>query len=252
VLALRRTGELIRATHARVPLRQWDTLLVFGPRARVEALYATEDFVALGERDVKLHLSRRWWVSAATMAAVVALAALGVMPILKAAILGAVVLLASRSLSTQQAYRAIDWTVIFLLATILPLGTAMQRTGLDEIIGGRLSSLGAQHGPLVMLSVLYLATSLLTSFFSNNATAVLMVPIAVNAAQHLQVDAKPFLMAIAYSASASFMTPMGYQTNAMVFGPGNYRFMDYVKFGAPLNLLSWLLATLLIPVFWPF
>jgi di/tricarboxylate transporter len=252
VLALSRPGELIRDKLARVPLRQWDTLLVFGPRARVEALYSTEDFVALGERDVKLHLSRRWWLSAATMGAVVVLAAVGVMPILKAALLGAVVLLATRSITPQQCYRAIDWKVIFLLATILPLGTAMQRTGLDAVIGGQLSALGAEHGPLVMLSVLYLATSLLTSFFSNNATAVLMVPIAITAAQHLQVDVKPFLMAIAYSASASFMTPMGYQTNAMVFGPGNYRFMDYVKFGAPLNLVSWLLATALIPVFWPF
>jgi di/tricarboxylate transporter len=252
VLALSRTGELIRDKLARVPLRQWDTLLVFGPRARVEALYATEDFVALGERDVKLHLSRRWWLSMATMVLVVVLAALGVMPIVKAALLGAAVLLVSRSLSPQQCYRAIDWSVIFLLATILPLGTAMQRTGLADLLGGHLSTLGAHFGPLVMLSVLYLATSLLTEFLSNNATAVLMVPIAITAAQHLQVDIKPFLMAVAFAASASFMTPMGYQTNAMVFGPGNYRFLDYVKFGAPLNLISWLLGTLLIPVFWPF
>ena len=174
------------------------------------------------------------------------------MPILKSSILGVVVLLVTRSLTAQQAYRAIDWTVIFLLAAILPLGTAMHKTGLDEVIGSQLSVVGTQYGPLAMLSLLYLATSILTSFFSNNATAVLMVPIAITAATHLGVDSKPFLMAIAYAASASFMTPMGYQTNAMVFGPGNYRFMDYMKFGAPLNLLFWVLATWLIPVFWPF
>jgi di/tricarboxylate transporter len=252
VLALSRTGDYIREKIARVPLRQWDTLLVFAPRARVEALYETEDFVALGERDLKLHLSRRWWISATTISAVVLLSALGVMPILKAAVLGVVVLLVTRSVTAQQSYRAIDWTVIFLLATILPLGTAMHKTGLDDLIGGQLSQVGTHFGPLVMLSVLYLATSLLTSFFSNNATAVLMVPIAITAASSLQVDVKPFLMAIAYAASASFMTPMGYQTNAMVFGPGNYRFMDYIKFGAPLNVVFWLLATWLIPLFWPF
>ncbi|MDH3402161.1 MAG: SLC13 family permease [Acidobacteriota bacterium] len=252
VLALNRTGSYIREKLARVELRQWDTLLVFGPRSRVEALYDMEDFLALGERDLKLNLAPRWWISAVTMAGVVVLAALGAMPILKAAILGAVVLLATRAVTPKQCYRAIDWTVIFLLAAILPLGTAMRGTGLDALIGGRLGQVGADHGPLVMLSVLYLATSLLTSFFSNNATAVLMVPIAFTAAAQLQVDAKPFLMAVAYAASASFMTPIGYQTNAMVFGPGNYRFLDYVKFGAPLNLLFWILATLLIPVFWPF
>ncbi len=211
-----------------------------------------EDFVALGERDLKLNLAPRWWISAATMLGVVLLAAFGVMPILKASILGVVVLLTTRALTPQQSYRAIDWTVIFLLATILPLGTAMQHTGLDDLIGTQLSQVGVRFGPLVMLSVLYLATSILTSFFSNNATAVLMVPIAITAAAHLGVDVKPFLMAVAYAASASFMTPMGYQTNAMVFGPGNYKFMDYVKFGVPLNLAFWLLATLLIPVFWPF
>ena len=142
--------------------------------------------------------------------------------------------------------------MIFLLAAILPLGSAMQKTGLDEVIGSQMSHFGTLYGPLAMLSLLYLTTSLLTSFFSNNATAVLMVPVAMTAAANLGVDGKPFLMAIAYAASASFMTPMGYQTNAMVFGPGNYRFMDYVKFGAPLNLVFWLLATWLIPVFWPF
>jgi len=252
VLALARTGDHIKEKLALVPLRSWDTLLVFGPRSRVETLDDLEDFVALGERDVKLHLSRRWWISALTILTVVLLSALGVMPILKAAILGVVVLLVTRSLTAQQSYHAIDWTVIFLLAAILPLGTAMQKTGLDEIIGSQLSRVGTELGPWAMLSVLYLSTSLLTSFFSNNATAVLMVPIAITAAAQLEIDVKPLLMAVAYAASASFMTPMGYQTNAMVFGPGNYRFGDFMKFGAPLNLIFWLVATLLIPVFWPF
>ena len=252
VLALSRTGEFIHDKLAWIPLAQWDTLLIFGPRSRVEALYEIGDFVPLGERDLKLHLSPRWWIGALIIPLVAIMAALGVMTILKAALLGAVALLLIRGITIQQAYRAIDWTVIFLLAAILPLGIAMEKTGLASLIGEGLGWVGGHFGALTMLSVLYVATSLLTSFISNNATAVLMVPIALTAAAQLQVDVKPFLMAVAYAASASFMTPMGYQTNAMVFGPGNYRFKDYLKFGAPLNLIFWGLATLLIPVFWPF
>jgi len=201
---------------------------------------------------VRLRLSPRWWICAAVILLVVGLAAIGVMPILKASLLGAVALLVTRSITIQQAYRAIDWTVIFLLAAILPLGIAMQNTGLADVISGALQPVGERHGAMIMLSLLYLATTLLTSVFSNNATAVLMVPIAIGAAADLGVDAKPFLMAVAYGASASFLTPMGYQTNAMVFGPGNYKFVDYLKFGAPLTVVFWILASLLIPVFWPF
>ena len=252
VLALNRTGEYIRDKVARVRLRPWDTLLVFGPRSRVESLYEMPGFVPLGERELKLRVSRRWWLPAGTMALVVGLSALQVLPILEAAILGTAVLLVTRSITAQQAYRSIDWTVIFLLAFILPLGTAMQRTGLAADLGQWLGEVGVARGPLVMLSLLYLATALLTSFFSNNATAVLMVPIAVDAAARLGVDAKPLLMAVAYAASASFMTPMGYQTNAMVYGPGNYRFTDYLLYGAPLTFVFWIIATLLIPILWPF
>lgn len=252
VLALNRTGEYIRDKVARVKLRQWDTLLVFGPRSRVEALYDMPDFVPLGERHLKLRVSRRWWVPAGTMAAVVVLSAVRVLPILEAAILGVALLLASRSITARQAYRSIDWTVIFLLAFILPLGTAMESTGLAAALGSWLGEVGIARGPLAMLSLLYLATALLTSFFSNNATAVLMVPIAADAAVRLGVDTKPLLMAVAYAASASFMTPMGYQTNAMVYGPGSYRFTDYLRYGAPLTLVFWLVATFLIPLLWPF
>jgi len=252
VLALNRTGKSIREKLALIALEGWDTLLIFGPRSRVEALYDMADFTPLGERDLRLRLSKGWWISAGIISAVVVLSALGVIPILKAALLGAIALLVTRSVTIQQAYSSIDWTVIFLLASILPLGIAMEKTGLGAIFGAGLGWVGTQYGAFTMLAVLYFATSLLTSFFSNNATAVLLVPVAFNAAATLQVDPKPFLMAVAFAASASFMTPMGYQTNAMVYSPGNYRFNDYLKFGTPLQLIFCVIATLLIPVFWPF
>lgn len=252
VLALNRTGKSIQEKIAWIALEGWDTLLIFGPRSRVEALYDMADFTPLGERDLRLRLSKGWWISAVIISAVVVLSATGVIPILKAALLGAIALLVTRSVTIQQVYSSIDWSVIFLLASILPLGIAMENTGLGTLFGAGLGWVGTQYGAFVMLAVLYFSTSLLTSFFSNNATAVLLVPVAFNAAATLQVDSKPFLMAVAFAASASFMTPMGYQTNAMVYSPGNYRFNDYLKFGTPLQLIFCVIATILIPVFWPF
>ncbi|MFQ5525475.1 MAG: SLC13 family permease [Thermoanaerobaculia bacterium] len=252
VLALSRAGDLILDKLASIPLRAWDTLLVFGPKERVEALYDVDDFVPLGEREVRLRLAPRWWLCAVTIPVVVALAATGTMPILKSAILGTVFLLATRTMTIRQAYRGIDWSVIFLLAAILPLGLAMENTGLATLIASWIEPFGMRYGPVALLSLLYLATTLLTSMFSNNATAILMVPIAVGAAADLNVDPKPFLMAIAYGASTSFMTPVGYQTNAMVSGPGAYQFKDFLKFGGPLTLIFWIVATFLIPIVFPF
>ncbi len=252
VLALGRTGESIRKKLGKIELKQWDTLLVFGPRTRIEALYQKRDFVPLGELDIPINLSKGWWIDVAIIPLVVLVAALGWMSILKAAILGTVGALAMRRLTMRQAYQSIDWSVIFLLAATVPLGAAMENTGLAGIIGAWLSNMGQAYGPVFLLAAMFAATSLLTSFFSNNATAILMVAIAVSAAAQMGIDAKPLIMAVAFAASTCFMTPVGYQTNAMVLNPGNYRFTDFLRFGLPLNVLFWIVATLLIPVFWPF
>jgi len=252
VLALNRTGEMIRDKLAWIPLKHWDTLLVFGPRTRIEALELIDDFTPMQEVEVRLRLSRRWWVSVAIIPLVVGLASLGVMPILKAAILGVVLLLASRTITVQQAYKSINWTVIFLLAAVLPIGIAMHNTGFDQIIGGALAEVGRPFGPHVLLAVVLIFTSLLSEVISNNSAAVLMVPIAVSTAVSMGIDPKPLLMAITFAASMSFMTPIGYQTNTMVYGPGNYRFTDFTQFGAPLSILCWTIASLLIPRIWPF
>jgi di/tricarboxylate transporter len=224
---------------------------VFGPRARVEALQAEDDFVSLQELDLRLNMPGRWWVGVAIVPIVVLLAATGVMPILKASILGVAALVLLGGLTITKAYESINWTVIFLLAMILPLGIAMENTGLATIIGEWLGHLGANASPLIALSVIYLGTALLSEVVSNNSTAVLMAPIAITTAHTLGLDPKSFLMAVAYAASASFLTPMGYQTNAMVYGPGGYKFRDYVLFGAPLKIAFWLISVTLIPVFWP-
>jgi len=251
VLALNRTGEVIREKLAWIPLKPWDTLLVFGPRQRIEGLQSLEDFFPLKELSVRLRLTKGWWIGALTIPVVVILAATGRMTILESAILGVVLLLATRTLRIQHAYTAVDWTVIILLVAILPLGTAMETTGLAQMIGDGIVHAGAPFGPKAVLSLVILVTSILTSFITNNSAAVLMVPIVISVAHQLGVDPKPFLMAVAFAASMSFATPTGYQTNTMVLGPGGYRFIDYVKVGTPLTILLWLTTSLLIPVIWP-
>ena len=251
VLALNRTGDPIREKLAHIVLHNWDTLLVFGPRSRIEALYETEDFVPLQEVKLRLVIPRRWWLSVVIIPMVVILAATGVISILKASILGAVALIVFGGISVQQAYEAINWTVIFLLVGILPMGIAMEKTGLAAMIGETIATAGADYGPWAVIALVYLATALLSEIVSNNSTAVLMVPIAGTAATSMMLDPKPFMITVAFAASASFLTPMGYQTNAMVFGPGGYRFMDYVKFGAPLKIMFFVISVLLIPVIWP-
>lgn len=210
-----------------------------------------DDFVPLQELEYKLRLPKRWWLSLSIIPIVVLLAATGVTSILKASILGVVAMLVTRSLTIQQAYKSINWTVIFLLASILPLGIAMENTGLAQLIGARVASLADDYGGGVLLAVIYLVTALLSEIVSNNSTAVLMVPISLTVAHETGLDPKPFVMAVAFAASSSFMTPMGYQTNAMVMGPGGYKFIDYVRAGGPLKLIFWIVSALLIPILWP-
>jgi di/tricarboxylate transporter len=155
-------------------------------------------------------------------------------------------------LNIEEAYHAIDWKIIFLLGGILPLGLALETSGAAAWITERLLGRAMTAGPLAVLAVLYLTTAVLTEAMSNNAAAVLLAPIAISVAGIMDIDPRPLLVAITFAASTSFATPVGYQTNTMVYAPGGYRFSDFSKLGIPLNLLFWALAVLLIPRFWPF
>jgi di/tricarboxylate transporter len=173
-------------------------------------------------------------------------------PILEAALLGVVLLLASRTVRVQKVYRSVQWSVFFLLAASIPLGIAVEKSGLAARAGRFIAEIGQAHGPWVALSLCYFAAMVLTEILSNASTAVLMIPIALSAAATLGTDARPFLMAVTFASSNGFVTPVGYQTNAMVYGAGSYRYRDFLIAGIPLNLVFWMLSSLLIPILWPF
>jgi len=256
VLAIRRVASTLSRRVSNVRLRFGDALLMLIPPDRVSSLEVAGDVVVFHERDVALKKGRMWWLPLVEMPLVVLVAAAGWLDIAGSALVGAVLMLLFGILSPQEAYRAIDWSVIFVIAAFVPVGHAFQTTGAADFLANTVLAVGgwapAAILPHVELSVVYVVTVLLTQIVSNNAAAVVVTPIALSLGPVLGVDSRPFVIAVCFAASAAFMTPMGYQTNLMVHAAGEYRFSDYIRFGGPLNLIVGLLALLLVPLLWPF
>ncbi|MGV8080891.1 MAG: SLC13 family permease [Syntrophales bacterium] len=251
-LALRHRGQLMNTGFAETRLRAGDAILVEARRENVEAIRNDRNFVVVSEIETPQYRKDKILPALAIIAAVILTASLGVLPIMIGAIIGAILLVGAGCLSLEEAYEAIEWKVIFLLGGIISLGVALEKTGAAMFLSNRMIDLLAGLGPVAVVCALYFLTSILTEAMSNNATAVLLAPIAIAAAGTMGVSPKPFLMAVTFAASASFMTPVGYQTNTMIYGVGQYRFADFLKVGTPLNLIFWILATIFIPVFFPF
>ena len=173
------------------------------------------------------------------------------LPILVSALLGVLALIITRNLRPEHAYNAVDWRVLVMLAAILPLGIAMEKTGAAHAVAGFTLSLTGRDNPVAVLAAFYLITAILTECMSNNGAAVLIAPIAISTAQSMGLDSRPFLIAVTFAASTSFATPVGYQTNTMVYNAGGYRFSDFLRVGIPLNLLFWGIAVFFIPKIWP-
>jgi di/tricarboxylate transporter len=232
-------------------LKGGDVLLLQADRRGVDALRET-GAVMVVEQIRSLVVQRgRAPLAIAILAAVVALAAFDAAPLQLLAVLAVGALMVTKCLLPKEVVAALDARVLLLISAAIPLGLALEKTGAaaraaESIVG----ALGT-FGPAAVLSGFYLCTMILTEMISNNAAAVLMSPLALAAAAALGADPRPFLIAVTFGASACFSTPIGYQTNLIVMGPGGYTFGDYLRFGLPLNLLLWLTASILIPSFWP-
>ncbi|MEF8788932.1 MAG: SLC13 family permease [Haloarculaceae archaeon] len=244
VLALRRGGEVIRQRMDHLRLRVGDTLLVQATGDSVDRLNTNRNFIVAQEVKRPDYRRSKIPVAIGIVAGVVGVAALNVLPIVVSALAGAVVMVVTGCLKPAEVYEAVQWDIVFLLAGVIPLGIALERTGGADLVADLIVG-GSGSLPLLgVLGLMYLVTALLTNVISNNASVVLMIPVAFETALQVGGDPFAFVLAVTFAASTAFMTPVGYQTNLFVYGPGGYRFTDYLKVGTPLQLLFAVATTL--------
>ena len=261
VLAIHREGANITNLLREERLEFADTLLVQGSRESIERLKLQRGFISLSEPQAETYNRKKAPLAIAGFAIFILLAsfpftAIGLPGIsfdtFSAAFIAALFVLLTGSVKSTEAYQAVDWRILLLIVGMLALGGAMEKTGAALTMANSLIELAGPLGPWGMLCGVYLIATILTELVSNNAVAVVLTPIVIKLAHTLDVSPLPFLIALMFGASASFATPIGYQTNTYVFGAGGYRFSDFIKVGLPLNIILWLTASALIPRIWPF
>jgi len=252
IIAVHRRGADLRSNFDQVRLEFGDTLLLEGPAEGLRRLFERRVLVNLSEPAERPLRRSKAPIALAAVAAVMTVSALEIMPIEAAAIVAAVAVVITGCLTADEAYASIHWNILFLIFGMIAVGLAMEKTGAAGMIVAATLPYLKPLGPLIVLAGIYLITSTLTEMVSNNATAILLTPISIAVATELGVDPRPFVMAVLFAASASFATPIGYQTNTFVYSAGGYRFSDFLKVGLPLNVLMWGVAVAIIPFFWPF
>lgn len=252
ILGVQRRDQIIREKMGDVVLQVGDILLMVLPESETAELRRNRNIIVLSQRSAPRPRDWRAPFALVTMTLVVTVSALGWVPIAIASIIGAVAMIFAGCIDIDDVYDSIDWRVLILMAGLLPLGIAMNSSGASGFIADNTIGLVASFGPHVVLAVLYLMALFLSELMSNSAAAILLTPVGVSTAHLIGVDATPFLIAVTFSASTSFLTPVGYQTNTMVHSAGGYQFKDFLKIGLPLNLIFWVLGVIFIPMFWPF
>ncbi len=237
VLAIRRKGALLNDRIDEVPLQGGDTLLVQASPQAVRRFNNSRTFILIQDREDSSFRTGKTAVALGIVMGVVLLAALEVIPILVAALMGVLAMVATGCVRPNEIYDSVDWSVIFLLAGVIPLGMALERSGGAAYLAYHMASASSVLPAFGVLILFYVFTTLITQVISNNASVVLMIPVAVEAAQLMDADPFSFVLVVTFAASTAMLTPVGYQTNLMVYGPGGYRFTDFFRVGAPLQLL---------------
>ncbi len=258
IVAVHRKGENQRERLGELRLQEGDTLLLMGSTVAIESLSSSDEVVLLDRPRVPAKSVRaKMPLAIGTATGIVLLASLNLVPIVAAVLLGVVLLLLTGCIRTKEAYTSVEWSILIIIFGMLALGHAMNSSGASLIIAESLTDLVRSFTPahlqnIMMLLIIYIITSTFTEFLSNNAAVALMVPIALGIAETLGVDARPFVIGSCIAASASFATPIGYQTNTYVYGVGGYKFRDFTKVGLPLNVLCCLVTVTVVPLFWAF
>jgi di/tricarboxylate transporter len=251
VLAIRRQGEIITERLSNLDLKFGDDLILQGPRRRMSALEAKNDFLVLEPFKIPEDRRRKMPIAVGLMLLVIGLVLFAGIDISLAMVMGAAGMVISRCLSMDEAYASIDWRTVFLVAGMLPLGAAMEATGTATYIADLMLDSIGEMGPMVALAGIYLLAALITQPMSNAAAMVLVVPIALDTAMSLGANHLTFTLAVVIGAATSFLTPVGHKANVLVFGPGGYKFFDYARVGALLTVFLFIVTMISLPIFYP-
>ncbi|SFB91418.1 TrkA-C domain-containing protein [Zunongwangia mangrovi] len=252
VLALRHRKEIITQDVSNVVLKEGDMLLLYAAQRDIQALTSRKLLVVLSNYHAKKVNYKKAIPALLITLGVVLSAALNLTSILISAMIGSLLLVTTSILKPKEAYDAIEWKVIFMMAGVLSMGKALEKTGGSDVISQFIFDQIGDLNPSIILSLVFLITFLSTNILSSKAAAALMAPIVISLASALQLSEKPFLIGVMFACSLTFMTPVSYPTNTMVYGAGNYKFNDFLKFGTPLNFIIWIAASFIIPMFFPF
>jgi di/tricarboxylate transporter len=250
VLAIRRRGATFKNRIDEIELEGGDTLLVQASPRAMKQFTNNRTFVLIQNPTDVAYRRGKMITSVGIIMAVVAAAAVGLAPILVTSLCGVIAMIVTGCLQPNELYKSIDWSVIFLLAGVIPLGMATERSGGAEYLAQQLATTGAELSGFTLLLLFYVFTSMITQVISNNASVILMIPVAVEAAQLTGANPFSFVMAVTFAASCALLTPVGYQTNLMVYGPGGYRFTDFLRVGGPLQILLAIVTSVGIWLIW--
>ena len=258
VVAVHRKGTNQRERLSNLRLQAGDTLLMMGSTASIDSLANSDEIIILDRPRVPARSLRiKMPIAITTTIGIVTMATLNLVPIVSAVCLGVAIILLTGCMKAKDAYASVEWSILIIIFGMLALGQAMDSTGASLLIAENMTGLVGQFAPahlqnVIMLALIYVITSTFTEFLSNNAAVALMIPIALGIAVTLGVDPRPFVVASCIAASASFATPIGYQTNTYVYGVGGYRFFDFTKVGLPLNIICFAVTVTVVPIFWDF